>query len=252
MAAPTISSTADTAPSEVELPATPAADVETAASSSLETPHESPWHDYCRVLRQQLAYLHRSESCFVVGVSSLGAGAGVTSVVSHLGSNTAAETNAAVLLIDANLGDPLLARLFSLEAGPGLLDALVQGDLPLGLFHATDVPGLKVVPAGERASATSEVEPPAAVSLQGLKQLLSSAKRDFDLVLVDLPPLTESSWAASVASLLDGVLLVVEAGHDETSAAQQALTLLAPARARLLGVVLNKQLEPLPAWLDRR
>lgn len=198
---------------------------------------ESPWHDYCRLLLQRLDHWKsQSAKSYVLGITSCRPGAGVTSLVSHLGSTTAADTQMSVLLIDANLDDPLLDRLFARRAVPGLADVLLGGIPPAEAIQATNIARLDLLTAGSFVGSSVR-----AFSSPNLPSTLESLRDKYDLILVDLPALEGSAAAACTAGWLDGIVLVVEAERDATEAAQYAQQVLVQARAQLLGVVLNKR-----------
>jgi Mrp family chromosome partitioning ATPase len=77
------------------------------------------------------------------------------------------------------------------------------------------------------------------------------AKAEFDLVLVDAPPLSDSSIGLSIAKHVDGVVLVVEAEKTRWPELVSAKNDLAGAGGNLIGVVFNKRRNHIPAWLAR-
>jgi hypothetical protein len=81
---------------------------------------------------------------------------------------------------------------------------------------------------------------------------LQALRGSYGLLLVDLPPAGESEQGRTLAGLLDGVLLVVEAERTPARVAQRVKDQLSAAGARLLGVVLTGTRQHLPPWLDQR
>ena len=77
-------------------------------------------------------------------------------------------------------------------------------------------------------------------------------KRNYQFVVLDLPPLSEGSSAVRMAGLADGMILVAEAERARVEVVQRAKESLQDADARLLGAVLNKRRFYIPAWLYRR
>ncbi len=82
-------------------------------------------------------------------------------------------------------------------------------------------------------------------------ELLRSLEGDFGFIVVDLPP-TDSGLCFSTAGTLNGVLLVMEAQRTHSAEAARAKQRLIHANAAVLGVILNKQAQELPGWLDAR
>jgi len=70
-------------------------------------------------------------------------------------------------------------------------------------------------------------------------------------VVVDLPAVSEASWAARLAHLCDGVVLVVGAERSRWEAVNRAKEQLVNSNANVLGVVLNKRRFHIPEWLYR-
>ena len=74
----------------------------------------------------------------------------------------------------------------------------------------------------------------------------------FDNILIDCGPLHESADAAVLASSVDGVVIVVEAGRSRRDQIVNAQRTVAQAGGNFLGFVLNKRRYPVPEWLYRR
>ncbi len=220
----------------MELAETNSATVQVAPAK--ETHHVSPWQNYCRELLQRLENCKpQGATSYALGITSCRAGAGVTSLASHLASTAAADTEHSVLLIDANLEDPLLERLFGLSAGAGLADILLDGASNDDAIRPTSVERLHLLSAGNLDGNSSN----RAFASTNLAAALEAARSKYDLILVDLPPLERHAAGVRLAGLLDGVVLVVEAARDATDAAQSAQETLVQSGAKLLGVVLNKR-----------
>ena len=87
--------------------------------------------------------------------------------------------------------------------------------------------------------------------MAGLPSLIKELTSDFELVVVDLPPASQSSAGLRLAGLLDGVLLVIEAERVRREDARRVSDLLVRAGAHPRGVVLNKWRQHVPDWLHR-
>lgn len=151
-----------------------------------------------------------------------------------------------VLLVDANLCCPSVHRTFGLDAAPGLADCLASGEEPAACLRSVGKEGLCVLTAGDPGKADVGLYHSA-----GLDQLIKSLKAEFDLVVFDLPAIGETRSAIRLASLLDGVVLVVEAERVRSAVARRITGQLGRANVRLMGAVLNKQEQYGPEWLRR-
>jgi Mrp family chromosome partitioning ATPase len=84
-----------------------------------------------------------------------------------------------------------------------------------------------------------------------LPEVLKTLRAEFSLVIVDFPPPDHASFVGRLASLLDGILLVVEAERIRADAARRQKELLVRANARFLGAVLVKERQHIPNSLAR-
>jgi protein-tyrosine kinase len=76
--------------------------------------------------------------------------------------------------------------------------------------------------------------------------VLYEAKQHYDLVILDTPPVNAVTDAQVLASMTDGVVLVLSSGSTEIHQAQKAKELLENANAKLLGAILNKKKQKYP------
>ncbi|MGI8944258.1 MAG: hypothetical protein ACR2FJ_08535 [Qipengyuania sp.] len=84
-------------------------------------------------------------------------GEGKTFCATNLAISLAGERDSEVLLIDADFAKPSIMRTFGLDDGPGLMDALADPSIEIeDLVVGTDIPGLWLLPAGDRTSGDSE------------------------------------------------------------------------------------------------
>jgi protein-tyrosine kinase len=137
-----------------------------------------------------------------------------------------------VLLIDGDLRRPSVHEVFHLPNTNGLNDGLQNDeDRKIPLLKFTE--HLSILTGGQPAS-----DPMSVLSGERMRQVLDEAKKRFDWVIVDTPPVALLPDAHLLAGLVDTVLLVVEAGRTPLAALQMAVQ--AVSRERILGVILNK------------
>ena len=144
------------------------------------------------------------------------------------------------MLVDADLRRPHLQRIFGLGNDTGLTTwvsevARAAGDsaVPVPL-QDTQVPNLKVLTSGPVPPNPAEI-----LASQRMAELLSMLREKAEYVLIDTPPIIAVTDAAVLASRVDGVLLVVNAGKTRRDLAVKARDMLRQVNATLLGVVLN-------------
>jgi capsular exopolysaccharide synthesis family protein len=204
--------------------------------------------EHYRALAERIRQLGGDGSATVrtVGVTSCAPGEGVSTVAANLAATAANLLERPVLLIDGNLAQPSQRRWLRLAEGPGLADVLVGSVTAAEAVQESPLANLAVLVAG-----TSVARIRASFDPLRLRQFFEELRGTYGLVVVDLPAATPTSTCWSLAAALDGVLLVVEAERVSSPGAQQVKRGLIAAGANLLGVVLNKHREHLPAWMNR-
>jgi capsular exopolysaccharide synthesis family protein len=148
-----------------------------------------------------------------------------------------AQTGARVLIIDADMRRPRLHSVFNIENGDGLSTILST--------ELTETEILKVIKQDEGTKLnllTSGPIPPNPAELIGSEQmanLLKLLSQHFTHVVVDSPPITSFTDGVLIASMVDGVILVVHAGKSSRQVVRRARQLLQDVGAKIFGVVLN-------------
>jgi capsular exopolysaccharide synthesis family protein len=148
-----------------------------------------------------------------------------------------AQTGANVLLIDADMRRPRLHSVFDLENGIGL-STLLSSELT----EANAVSSVKFDPASKLNLLTSGPIPPNPAELIGsdqMAELLKIYQHNFTHVVVDSPPIASFTDGVLIASMVDGVILVVHAGKSSRQVVRRSRQILTDIGARIFGVVLN-------------
>jgi exopolysaccharide/PEP-CTERM locus tyrosine autokinase len=148
-------------------------------------------------------------------------GEGKTFTSLNLALSLALEKDTEVLLVDADVCKPHISRILGMESDPGLMDLLVHADMhPESLVLATDVPNLKLLPAGTRAENATEMI--ASDRMKEIAVLLgdSPARR---IVLFDSPPLLLATESKALIGSVGRVVLMVRADVTPENAVLQAV-----------------------------
>jgi capsular exopolysaccharide synthesis family protein len=172
----------------------------------------------------------------VLVFTSAHAADGKTTVVSNLAIATA-EIRRKVLVIDADLRRPRMHDIFSLRNDRGLSDILreeLSEENVAGLIQETGIPNLHVLTAGKATYAASHL-----LYSRNFGPLLARFKEEYDMVLVDTPPMLQMTDARVAGRLADGVVLVARAGDTTRDAMLAAKDRLEGDCIRILGTVLN-------------
>ena len=182
-----------------------------------------------KIVRTRLRELMRVRTMRTLMVTSSVQGEGKTMVATNLAFSMSQLEGLKVLLVDADLRKANLAPYLNIKPQFGLSTYLMNGkglsDVRLQLNE-----NLAVVP-------TLTLEN-AAELLNGrrMRDFLHEALRDYDLVIVDAPPVVPIADAQVLTSMVDGALLVVRAGICPFDLACSAVELLQP---KVVGVILN-------------
>jgi capsular exopolysaccharide synthesis family protein len=179
----------------------------------------------------------------VVGIVGSRRGEGVSVVAANLAASLA--TQGRVLLVDTNVNDPASQDIFPIKASPGLIDVLADSRDWQRAVVKTPVVNLDVLPAGTPSDADGEAD------LGQFQKLVGLFTRQYDYVVLDLPPVSEGGGAGGLASLCDQVGLVVEAERSRWEVVRRTQDQLDRVHAHVLGVVLNKRQFHIPGWLYR-
>jgi exopolysaccharide transport family protein len=172
----------------------------------------------------------------IVGVVSALPGEGKTTVATGL-ADFLAKGGSRTLLIDADLRNPSMSKTLGYTGAPGLLD-LVANQTPVEELVITDsTHKFDFLPSSTRIKPTNSSD---ILSSGAMKQLLKNAKRDYDYVIVDLPPILPVVDVKASAHLFDAFLMVVEWGATSTDEILKAVNTSSMMSERLLGAVLNK------------
>lgn len=196
-------------------------------------PHSLRAEAYRR-LRTNLQFLGLGEGqrAIVVTASVPGEGKSTTSI--NLAS-TLASAGDRVLLIDADLRRPTVAKNLMLEGSVGLTTILIGEARLEDVVQPLELSSLEVLASGPIPPNPAEL-----LGFDAMRQLLAEATARYDIVIIDSPPLLPVTDAAVLAQITNGALVVASSGTVRRPELASALASLEQVDARVLGVVLNK------------
>jgi non-specific protein-tyrosine kinase len=172
-----------------------------------------------------------------IAVTSSARGEGKTLTACNL-ALTRASHGVRTLLIDADMRASGVTGFFGMPTPKFGLSDLLAGSVELSdVSTSLWVDGretLCVIPAGTPTPHSAEL-----LDSPNMGKLLEQARGQFDLIVIDTPPLNAITDAATIAPIVDGVVLVVRGGVTDRAALEMTLERLARGNGRVLGVVLN-------------
>ena len=189
------------------------------------------------ILTSILLVPHDGERPRLLVVTSAGAGDGKTTAVSNI-AIAIASIGRSVLIIDGDLRRPKIHKIFNLENEAGLTDLLEQSSVERSevrkYVRHTSMEGLDVVTSGPPVpGATNLLYSPS------LEMILSTFRDEYDLVLVDTPPMLQMTDARVIGRLADAIILIVRAGRTTRDALRAMSERLDEDGCKTLGTILN-------------
>ena len=193
-----------------------------------------------RALRTNIQFASPDHPVYTILATSTSPDDGKSTTIANL-AITFAAAGSRTVLIDADLRRPHLHQIFDLSNDFGLTTLVSEmarsktGEESVRLpLQETSIQNLMVLTSGPVPPNPAEI-----LASQRMAEILARLKNNADYMLIDTPPIIAVTDAAVLASRVDGVLLVVNAGKTKRDLAIKARDMLRQVNANLLGVVLN-------------
>jgi capsular exopolysaccharide synthesis family protein len=213
---------------------------------SLVTPATFEAEQY-RALRQIIEEARVRSGVTVVAISSPSVGDGKTTTAINLAGALAQSPEARVLLVDTDLRRPSIAASLGLQAtpSPGLVGAITDASLTVADIVRRRPPfNLDVLPAGDRPTAPYEL-----LRSPRFGELLQEARRLYDYVILDTPPLVAVPDCRVIADSVDRFVVVVAAHRTPKRLVEDALSVMEPEK--VIGLLFNRDDRPLSGYYNR-
>jgi protein-tyrosine kinase len=199
-----------------------------------ETAPKSAAAEAYRTLRTNIQFAGLDRPCKTIVITSATPAEGKTTTAANFAA-VCAQSGSRVLLVDGDLRKPTLHKIFGLDNQRGLTTTMIEGKSLADVAILTRVPNLSVVVSGPLPPSHAEL-----AASRRMHDLLETATRDFDLIVIDTPPVLLVSDAVALAAQTDGVILVVRGGKTSAEAARRAAEQIDAVKGRILGVLLNR------------
>ncbi|HXH64428.1 MAG TPA: polysaccharide biosynthesis tyrosine autokinase [Mariprofundaceae bacterium] len=202
-----------------------------------------------RSLRTNLQFSQTGERRVIL-VTSATIKEGKSTIAANL-AVVVAQQGARVLLIDADLRKPIQHRTFGIAREPGLSECLIEqigwqdavrrfsdvmlGDM--GIDRALMTPGLDQLDI--LTSGRIKANPPDLLASPMMKKIMDEVRKEYDMVIIDMPPTLHTTDATILAPMVDGVLLVYHIGAVVRGALKRVKTSIENVGGHVMGLVLN-------------
>lgn len=188
-----------------------------------------------RSIRTNLHFITRNRKSRIFLVTSPSMGEGKTTAAANLAVSMAQQKEN-VLLIDGNLRNPTIHNIFKISNSSGLTDVISGSTTFEESVHQTKIGRLDVLTSGSIHPNPAEL-----IGSQLMRDLFSKTFLSYDTVLIDSAPTLGVTDTALLASLCDGVVLVMTQGKTKLDKVAEAKKIFEFSKTEVLGVILNER-----------
>jgi succinoglycan biosynthesis transport protein ExoP len=193
----------------------------------------SPMAESFRLLQSNLEFFQAYNAAKLILVTSPTQGNGKTTIAINLALSLGS-SGQKTILVDSDLRRPSIHAALKISKAPGLADVIRNEKELSAARRSLKTSNIEVLAAGNIPQNITEV-----IGSKRIAAVLADLRDDFDVVIVDGPPLVISD-AYNLAAKVDGVILVLEPGQTMEDQAKVIKEQLNRAGARVIGVVFNK------------
>ena len=190
------------------------------------------YYEMVKGLRAKVEYKMDTLNLRVLAVSSAVAAEGKTSTAIQLAVNMASTGRKKVLLLDMDLRKPSIATEMGVASGPGLSEFLSGSVSREMILRNSVVPGLSVIVGGKSLSSPADM-----LAGEKFRSLLRELRENYDLVILDTPPILPVPDAVTISEQVDAFILLFRFSHTPHQLFRQAIEDL--GERKIVGVVLN-------------
>ncbi|MCD8375848.1 MAG: CpsD/CapB family tyrosine-protein kinase [Oscillospiraceae bacterium] len=189
-----------------------------------------------KLLRTNLQFsLPAGSGCRVIGITSSLRSEGKSTTAINL-AYTIAQAEKKVLLLEADMRIATVARRLDLSPSPGLSNLLVGLSTGAEVMQPSGLlPKLSVITAGDVPPNPSEL-----LSSEQMAVTIQTLSKEFQYILLDLPPISVVSDSLAVCKLLDGMIVVVRRDYCSRPILSETMRQLSQSEVKLLGFVMTR------------
>jgi len=207
----------------------------------------SPIGEQYKILRTNIQSLKCKKDYRSFAITSSIGGEGKTVTALNLAITMAqGSNNKSVLLIDADMRKGRVTKYLGIKSHMGLSEILRDKVSAESVFTSVGIENLSFILSGKPPKHPSEL-----LNSKKMERFLAACRTKFDYILIDAPPVLPVTDACILGPMVDGVIMVVQAGRTQADAIKHAEARLNQARAKILGYVLTNVEYHVPNYLHR-
>lgn len=195
---------------------------------------KNPAAEAYRVIRTGIQFAQAGKELQTIALTSCTPNDGKSTTIANL-AVVLTQAGKSVLLIDCDMRNPTVHKIFNLSNKVGLSSCISMGTALSDAVQKTSIEGLYALTGGVIPPNPSEL-----LGSEQMKNVLQRAKEQYDYVLIDTPPVMPVTDALIVGRFVDGMILVIASAEVKVEMARDVKNQLVNAGANILGVVLNK------------
>lgn len=196
---------------------------------------KSPISEAYRTIRTNIEFSNLDEEIKTIVVTSSQQNEGKSTVIGNLAVSFAGMEDKKILVVEGDLRNPTVHRLFGVSNTFGVTDILTGQKSFENCVNITDVKGLHVLTCGKIPPNPSEM-----LASRKMRDFINNIKDNYDYVFIDAPPIGIITDAGIISTYVDGTILVVASGEIDIEQLKISKERLDNVNANILGVVLNK------------
>ena len=195
---------------------------------------KSPISECYRGIRTSIEFSNLDKEMKVINVTSSMQGEGKSTVIANLAVSFA-NLEKKVLLLEGDLRNPSVHRMFNISNINGLTDILLNNKNFAECVHCTEVKNLHILTCGAVPPNPSEI-----LSSKKMKDFINELREYYDYIFIDTPPIGVVTDAGIISTYSDGCVFVVGSKQCDIEMAKIAKKRLEDVGANIIGAVLNK------------
>ena len=195
---------------------------------------KSPISESYRGIRTSIEFSNLDKEMKIINVTSSMQSEGKSTVIANLAVSFA-NLEKKVLLLEGDLRNPSVHRMFNISNINGLTDILLKDKAFAECVHCTEVKNLHILTCGAVPPNPSEI-----LSSKKMKDFINELREYYDYIFIDTPPIGVVTDAGIISTYSDGCVFVVGSKQCDIEMAKIAKKRLEDVGANIIGAVLNK------------